>query len=88
MQSGFHMKLVAAALAGALFFSGFASPAGAQEARKKVSCDSIMALCMKRAGDGHAGICEDMLSQARNTGRWPATQEPDGKKHPPVPCTP
>lgn len=83
------MKFVAVALAGALFLPVLApTAAGAQEGRKKVSCDSIMALCMKRAGDGHAGICEDMLSQARNTGRWPATQEPDGKKHPPVPCTP
>ena len=53
------------------------SPALAQQSHK-TACSKIMDMCMKRAGDGHAGVCEDMYSQARNTGVWPATAEPDG----------
>lgn len=64
-----------------------AGPAAAQQQRK-VACSKIMDMCMKRAGNGHAAICEDMYSQARNTGVWPSTQEPDGTKHDAVPCTP
>ena len=79
------MKLSHVAILAFLMSGGLAV---AQEARKPVSCDSIMALCMKRAGDGHAGICQDMLQQARNSGRWPATEEPNGKKHSAVPCAP
>jgi len=75
---------VAAAL---LLGFAWAGPAAAQ-ARKPVACSKIMDLCMKRAGDGHAGICEDMYSQARNTREWPATIEPDGTRHEPVPCIP
>jgi hypothetical protein len=62
------------------------APAGAQE--RKTACSKIMDMCMKRAGSGHAAICEDMYSTARKTGAWPATQEPDGTKHAPVPRTP
>jgi hypothetical protein len=70
--------LVGTALAGA--------PALAQG--KKTTCAKIMDICMKRAGDGHAAICEEMYENARRTGEWQATVEPDGTKHPPVPCTP
>ena len=61
------------------------APAAAQH--RKTACSKIMELCMKRAGDGHAAICEDMYSQARRTGEWPPTQEPNGQKHDAVPCT-
>lgn len=75
-------------LAGALAVTlAGAFPAAAQQGRK-VACSKIMDMCMKRAGNGHAAICEDMYSQARNTGAWPPTQEPDGTKHAAVPCTP
>ncbi len=46
----------------AIFAAG--GVAQAQE-RKKPTCQSIMNICMKRAGSGHAGICEDMFAQAK-----------------------
>ena len=64
---------------------GSATPALAQQ--KKTTCASILAICLKRAGDGHAGICEDMHSQAVNSGTWPPTQDEQGKKYAAVPCT-
>lgn len=79
--------VTATAAAAILFAASAAGPAQAQQVRKPVACSKIMDICMRRAGDGHAGVCEDMYSQARNTGVWPATAEPDGTQHAPVPCT-
>ena len=76
----------AAALALLLMVAGGA-PAAYAQAKKPVACSKIMDICMKRAGSGHAGVCEDMYSQARNTGVWPATAEEDGTTHAPVPCS-
>lgn len=80
--------MVSRAALGVFAAIALAGGATAQEARKAPACASIMAICMKRAGAGHAGICEDMYRQARNTGQWPATEEPNGRKHPATPCTP
>ena len=79
-----------AGLASVVFMAGalVTPPAGAQDGKRPIKCSSIMDICMKRAGDGHAGICDDMYSVAKNTGHWQATEEPDGTKHGPVPCTP
>jgi len=80
------IKLSAAAGVACLGLALANAPASAQE--RKTACSKIMDICMKRAGSGHAAICEDMYSTAKRTGAWPATQEPDGTKHAPVPCTP
>ncbi|MDE2578815.1 MAG: hypothetical protein KGL46_08435 [Hyphomicrobiales bacterium] len=53
---------------------------------RRPACASIMRICMKRAGAGHANICEDMFSQAKNSGVWPATQDEEGRHHAAVPC--
>ena len=79
-------RLIAAAL-GALLTVGCVAPSASAQTRKPVACSKIMDMCMKRAGNGHAGVCEDMYSQARNTGVWPATAEDDGTTHAPVPCS-
>ena len=78
----------AIALATALVLGVVSTGSAGAQARKPVACSKIMDMCMKRAGDGHAAICEDMYSQAKNTRLWPATVEPDGSKHDPVPCSP
>jgi hypothetical protein len=77
--------IAALILASALVTTATA-PAFAQT--RKTACSKIFDMCMKRAGDGHAAICEDMYESAKRTGAWQATQEPDGTRHPPVPCTP
>jgi len=74
------MVLALAALAGG-------GVAQAQE-RKKPSCQSIMNICMKRAGSGHAAICEDMFANAKAKGEWQETVDEQGVRRPPVPCTP
>ena len=79
--------VIATAAAAILFAASGSGPAQSQQSRKPAVCSKIMDICMRRAGDGHAGVCEDMYSQARNTGVWPATVEPDGTTHPPIPCT-
>ena len=61
--------------------------AQAQE-KKKPSCRSIFNICMKRAGSGHAAICEDMFAMARSKGEWQETQDENGVRYPKVPCTP
>ena len=71
---------------GAALAVALVAPAAAQQ--RKTACAKIMDICMKRAGDGHAGICQDMYDQAKRTGEWPATQEPDGTTHAAVPCAP
>lgn len=58
------------------------------EAAGKTTCKQIFDICMKRAGSGHAAICEDMYAQARRNGQWQATEDEQGHKYPPVPCTP
>lgn len=73
--------------------AGIAGTSTATLAQNKVktrqpACSEIMAMCMKRAGRTHAGICEDMFHHAKHNGYWQATVEPNGKKHPEVPCTP
>jgi hypothetical protein len=60
------------------------SPAAA--AGRTAKCSSILAICLQRA-EGHASICEDMYRSALANNQWQATEEPDGTKHPPVPCT-
>jgi hypothetical protein len=79
-------RLLALAL-GAILAAGWLGPSASAQTKKPIACSKIMDLCMKRAGNGHAGVCEDMYSQARNTGVWPATAEEDGTAHAPVPCT-
>ncbi|MCB1543566.1 MAG: hypothetical protein H6872_11100 [Methylobacteriaceae bacterium] len=61
--------------------------AQAQE-KKKPSCRSIFNICMKRAGSGHAAICEDMYAMARSKGEWQETQDENGVRYPAMPCTP
>ena len=72
-------------LALAAFMAG--GVAQAQE-RKRPTCQSIMNICMKRAGSGHAGVCEDMFAQAKANHQWPETEDEQGVRRPPVPCTP
>ncbi len=61
--------------------------AQAQE-RKRPTCQSIFNICMKRAGDGHAAICQDMYASAKANGQWQETVDEQGVRRPPVPCTP
>ncbi|MFV0281775.1 MAG: hypothetical protein ACK5JM_13580 [Rhodoblastus sp.] len=75
------------ALVVATFAYGGASQADAQT-RKPGSCKAIYNICMKRAGAGHAAICEDMYRSARANGEWQETIDENGVKRPPVPCTP
>ena len=84
MKRGLSMATIAGMM---ILTAAAGSPAFAKQ-EQKIACSKIMDMCMKRAGDGAAGICEDMYSQAKNTGEWPATAEPDGTAHPPTPCTP
>lgn len=72
--------------AGVSAFVPLAAPT--QAAAGKTSCEKIFKICMKRAGSGHAAICEDLYSQAKRTGVWPATEDEHGKKYAPVPCIP
>ena len=55
-------------------------------AARTAKCSSIYAVCLQRA-QGQAAICEDMYRTALANGQWQATQEPDGTRHPAVPCT-
>ncbi|HMN74382.1 MAG TPA: hypothetical protein PKA55_21165 [Rhodoblastus sp.] len=71
----------------ALALSVAGGAAQAQE-KKKPSCQSIFNICMKRAGSGHAAICQDMFASAKANGEWQATVDEQGVHRPPVPCTP
>ena len=51
-----------------------------------MSCQKIYDICMKRAGSGHAAICQDMFDQAKRTGLWPAAQDERGVQHDATPC--
>ena len=72
-------------LALAVFMAG--GVAQAQE-KKKPTCQSIFNICMKRAGDGHAAICQDMYAAAKANHQWQATVDEQGVHRAPVPCTP
>ncbi|MFO1136642.1 MAG: hypothetical protein U1E30_15805 [Rhodoblastus sp.] len=72
-------------LALAAFMAG--GVAQAQE-RKRPTCQSIFNICMKRAGSGHAAICEEMFAQAKANHEWQATVDENGVHRGPVPCTP
>ena len=74
--------------AGLAMLAGLAAVSAIAQEARKTACAKIMDICMKRAGDGHAAICEEMYAEAKRTGVWQATAEPDGTRHPPVPCTP
>ncbi|MFT4096266.1 MAG: hypothetical protein QM651_04040 [Rhodoblastus sp.] len=81
------MNLSRSLLLFALALTMTASAAQAQE-KKKPSCQSIFNICMKRAGDGHAAICQDMYASAKSNGQWQETVDEQGVRRPPVPCTP
>lgn len=74
----------------AILVLGLFAASGAAQAqeKKKPSCQSIFNICMKRAGSGHAAICEDMFRSAKANGQWQATVDEQGVHRPPVPCTP
>ncbi len=65
-----------------------ASGAAQAQDRKKPSCQSIFNICMKRAGSGHAAICQDMFATAKANAEWQETVDEKGVRRPPVPCTP
>jgi len=72
-----------------LVFASFAAGGAAQaQEKRKPSCQSIFNICMKRAGSGHAAICEDMFANAKANREWQATVDEQGVHRPPVPCTP
>ena len=79
----FPRMMTIAAATGVLLFAGV-TPGLAQ--KKPAKCSSILAICLQRA-EGHAAICEDMYKVALSNQQWQATEEPDGTKHPAVPCT-
>ena len=82
------MAVASAASAVALLAPQAAGVQTAHAQERKPACAALFAICMKRAGAGHAGVCEDMHAQARNSGVWPAAQDLDGKPYPPTPCRP
>ncbi len=70
-------------------FAVFAAGGAAQaQEKKKPSCQSIFNICMKRAGSGHAAICQDMFAMAKSKGEWQETQDENGVRYAAVPCTP
>jgi hypothetical protein len=73
-------------VASAILLSGVAPSLAANRPARTSKCSSIYAVCLQRA-EGHAAICEDMYRSAVSNGYWQATEEPDGTKHPAVPCT-
>lgn len=76
-----HLSRPILAVAGAILL--FSTVPG--QAARTAKCSSILAVCLQRA-QGHAAICEDMYKTALASGQWQATEEPDGTKHPAVPC--
>lgn len=80
------MLLKATALAAAAGTILLAATSSGLAQKKPTKCSSILAICQQRA-EGQVAICEDMYRSALSNGYWQATQEPDGTKHPQVPCT-
>ena len=81
------MKLSRSLIIFALAAFGVGGVAQAQE-KKKPSCQSIMNICMKRAGSGHAAVCEDMFANAKAKGQWQETVDEQGVRRAAVPCNP